>query len=84
MTTSSAGSATKRHGNTSLEDRQVVDSETLDYSRLEAGKTYLIELVTPLVLRSGYPGADDRSVPGWWAETRADLQFREETILLVR
>jgi hypothetical protein len=59
----------------------MVDLDELDYSRLEGAETYLIELVTPFVLASEYPDADDRPVPWWWAEDRDDLRLREEEIL---
>jgi uncharacterized iron-regulated protein len=50
MTTSSAGSATKRHGKTWLKARPVVNSETHDYSQLENTDTYLLKLLTRFVL----------------------------------
>lgn len=59
----------------------MVDLDDLDYSRLDGAETYLIDLVTPFVLASEYPDADDRRVPWWWAETRADLRLRVEKIL---
>ena len=37
--------------------------------------------MTPFVVTSAYPDADDRHVPWWWAENRADLRLREEKIL---
>ncbi|ERG91447.1 MAG: hypothetical protein J07HQW1_01481 [Haloquadratum walsbyi J07HQW1] len=40
----------------------------------------LIELVTPFVLNSEYPEANDRTIP-CWAENRDDLRLREEKIL---
>jgi hypothetical protein len=58
-----------------------VDLAELYYSRLEGAETYLIELVTPFVVASEYPDADDRPVPWWWAEGRDDLRLREEEIL---
>jgi hypothetical protein len=36
--------------------------------------------VTPFVLESEYPNANDRTVPWWWAD-RDDLRLREEKIL---
>ena len=51
-----------------------------NYSRLEGAETYLIELVTPFVLESEYPEANDRTVLWWWAENRDDLRLRQEKI----
>jgi hypothetical protein len=67
-----------------MKDTQMVDLDELDYSRLEGAETYLIELVTPFVLASEYPEANDRSIPWWWAENRDDLRLREEKILKQR
>ena len=69
------------YGEVTLKETQMVDLETLDYSRLEGADTYLIEVVTPFVLESDYPEASDQSVPWWWKESRADLRERQEKIL---
>ena len=69
------------YGEVELKDTQMIDLDTLDYSRLEGAETYLIEVVTPFVLESEYPEASDQPVPWWWAENREDLRFREEKIL---
>jgi hypothetical protein len=70
------------YGLTRLKDTQVVDLETLDYSRLEAADEYLIELVSPFVLTSEYPDADDDTVPWWWSVDHDDgLRRREEKIV---
>ena len=69
------------YGITRLKDTQVVDLEALDYSRLEGADTYLIEMVSPFVLESEYPGADDTDVPWWWKEDRRDLREREGKVL---
>jgi hypothetical protein len=37
--------------------------------------------VTPFVVESEYPDADDRPVPWWWAENHDDLRLREEKML---
>jgi hypothetical protein len=37
-------------------------------------------LVTPFVMNSEYPEANDRTIP-WWAENRDDLRLRREKIL---
>ncbi len=69
------------YGEVQLKDTQMVNLDELDYSRLDGADTYLIELVTPFVLKSEYPEANDQPVPWWWAENRDDLRFREEKIL---
>jgi len=47
---------------------QTVELESLDYSRLvDAGTDeYVLELMSPYVLQTEYPGADDQSIPWWW------------------
>ncbi|QLH83018.1 hypothetical protein [Halosimplex pelagicum] len=69
------------YGITGLKDTQVVDLEALDYSRLEDGEAFILELVTPFVLESEYPNAHDQDVPWWWKEDRRDLREREEKVL---
>jgi len=69
------------YGEVELKDSKMVDLDELDYSRLEGAETYLIEIVTPFVLKSEYPKASDNPVPWWWVENREDLRFREEKIL---
>jgi hypothetical protein len=69
------------YGIAGLKDTQVVDLEALDYSRLEDGEAFILELVTPFVLESGYPDAHDQDVPWWWKEDRRDLRERKEKVL---
>ncbi|TKX69179.1 hypothetical protein EXE40_11080 [Halorubrum sp. GN11GM_10-3_MGM] len=69
------------YGEVELKDTQVVDLDGLDYSRLEGAETYLIELITPFVLESEYPEADDCTIPWWWTESLGGLRLREEKIL---
>jgi len=69
------------YGLTRLKDTQVVDLDTLDYSRLKNEGAFLVETTTPFVLESAYPGAADQDVPWWWKENRCDLREREEKIL---
>nr|WP_237561651.1 hypothetical protein [Halorubrum halophilum] len=69
------------YGEVQLKDTQMVDLDDLDYSRLEDAETYLIELVTPFVVETEYPDADDCVIPWWWAENRDDLRLREEKLL---
>lgn len=69
------------YGDVGLKETRLVDIDELDYSRLESAETYLIELLTPFVLESEYPAANDKSVPWWWAESRGDIREREEKII---
>lgn len=70
------------YGITRLKDMQVVDLAELDYSRLDAADHYLLELVTPFVVESEYPAADDDSVPWWWYVDHDDgLRRREERLV---
>lgn len=48
---------------TRLKDTQSVDLDALDYARLRDAEAYLLELVTPYVLRSEYPVTTDVDVP---------------------
>lgn len=59
-------------GELSVADTQLVNLDALDYSRVRAGAASdaggcQLELVTPYVLASEFPGADDQSIPWWWA-----------------
>ncbi|MDL0132047.1 hypothetical protein PNP59_14155 [Halobacterium salinarum] len=69
------------YGTTRLKDTQIIDLETLDYSRLRDGEAFILEVMTPFVLESEYPNAHDQDVPWWWKEDRHDLREREENIL---
>ena len=70
------------YGTTTLKDTQVVDLETLDYSRLEDGKAFTVELVTPFVLRSEYPATNNVDVPWWWGvDGSIQLRHRLEKIV---
>ncbi len=69
------------YGITRLKDTQVVDLEALDYSRLEDGEAFILELVTPFVLETEHPNAHGQTVPWWWEEDRPDLREREEKVL---
>ena len=72
-------------GKLSVADMRVVDLDGLSYEHLEtareAGETFELELLSPYVLRSEYPDADDQSVPWWWATD--DGLRRRETRLVV-
>jgi len=57
-------------GRLSLADTQVIDLPELEYSRLQgADGGYVLEFVSPYVLVSAYPSADDNAVPDWWGPT---------------
>lgn len=70
-------------GEMSLVDTQTVELESLDYSRLEDTEpgSFQIELVSPYVLASTYPGADGQSVPWWWTTRPGGLRRREERLV---
>ena len=53
-------------GELSVADTQTVDVAGLDYSGLAGHDEYVLDLISPYVLASEYPGADDQSVPWWW------------------
>jgi hypothetical protein len=67
-------------GGLSVADSHVVDLETLDYGRLTdaAPDAYVLELLSPYVLSSDCPGADDQSVPWWW-DARTGTESPTET-----
>lgn len=69
------------YGEVALKDTRLVDLDELDYSRLEAAEGYLLVLVTPFVLASEYPGANDHPIPWWWAEDRDNIRVRKEKLL---
>jgi hypothetical protein len=53
----------------SLVDTHVVELDDLSFDRLEESDEHVIELVSPYVVASEFPGADDQSVPWWWDTT---------------
>ena len=70
------------YGTTTLKDTQIVDLEALDYSRLEDGEAFILELMTPFVLRSEYPAANNVDVPWWWSvDNEAQLRHRLEKVI---
>ena len=70
------------YGTTSLKNTQVVDLNELDYSRLEDGEAFILELVTPFVLRSEYPATNNVDVPWWWrVNDEAQLRRRLEKVV---
>lgn len=70
------------YGVTELKATQMVNLETLDYSRLEDADEWLLELVTPFVVVSECPNASNDTVPWWWAvDHEGDLRRRDEKII---
>lgn len=70
------------YGTTRLKDTQVVDLRELDYSGIRTADSYAIELITPFVLRSEYPGAAEVDIPWWWATgDNRRLRRRRERIV---
>jgi hypothetical protein len=67
-------------GELSLADTQGIDVDALDYSRVRAADDVQVELLSPYVLASDYPGADSQSVPWWWA---SDGRLRRRMTQLV-
>ncbi|WP_138006997.1 hypothetical protein [Halalkalirubrum salinum] len=53
-------------------DSQLIDTDELSFDRLAAADEHVIELISPFVTASSYPGADDQSVPWWWDVARSD------------
>ncbi|WP_226908665.1 hypothetical protein [Haloferax massiliensis] len=68
------------YGATSLHKTRLVDLEQLDYSRLEGADRYRIDLCTPFVLSSDYPGTTTVNIPEWW-EMSQKLRHREECLV---
>lgn len=68
------------YSQTRLKDTQLVNLDALDYSRLRDADGHLLELMTPYVLESAYPGAEGQDIPWWWAEKRSELRERNSTI----
>lgn len=69
-------------GETSLKDTQTVDLDAIDYATLEdAAGSFELELVSPYVAASEYPGADDQSIPWWWTPRVGGLRRREERLV---
>jgi hypothetical protein len=67
---------------TRLKDTQTVDLDGLDYSQLRDAEAYILEVVTPYVLRSEYPATNDVDVPWWWSvDDESQLRHREEKIV---
>jgi len=63
-----------------LAETQTIELEDLDYSRIRSADELQLELLSPYVLQSEWPGADGQSVPWWWD---ADGRLRRRTTRLV-
>lgn len=66
-------------GELALLDTQVIDLDALSYERVAdaaMGAGLDLELISPYVLTSDYPGADDQSVPWWWDVPEHGLRRR--------
>lgn len=68
-------------GETSLVDSQTVALEELDYSRVREADRLQVELVSPFVLSTEHPAADDQSVPWWWGVDDESIRRRESRLM---
>ena len=68
-------------GWTSLKETQVIDLDALDYTALREADEYRIELLSPYVLTSEYPDADDQAVPWWWETGEYGLRRRSAQLV---
>ncbi|ELZ21062.1 hypothetical protein C475_18928 [Halosimplex carlsbadense 2-9-1] len=68
-------------GATSLADTQTVVLENLEYSRVRDADALQVELVSPYVLETDHPAADDQSVPWWWGVDDESLRRRESRLV---
>lgn len=70
------------YGESRVKDTRIVELDTLDYSSVDAADEHLIELLTPFVIRTAYPGVDDANIPWWWdTDTHGPVRRREERIV---
>jgi hypothetical protein len=68
-------------GELSVAETQTVVLESLNYSRLAGADAYELELVSPYVLSTEFPGADDQKVPWWWDVPEARVRQRETQLV---
>lgn len=68
-------------GELSVADTQTVVLEDLDYSGLADADGYELELVSPYVMRTEHPSADDQDVPWWWDAPDAGVRRRETRLI---
>lgn len=69
-------------GELSLKDTQTIALDDLDYSRVREANSLKLELLSPYVLDSEYPGADSQPVPWWW-DSESENTLRRRTARLV-
>lgn len=67
-------------GEVSLSDTQTIDLDALDYSRIADADDHLLAVVSPYVLATEYPHADDRDVPWWWEHDHPLRRRREKVV----
>lgn len=68
-------------GELAVVETQTVCLDDLDYSAVAAAEECVVELVSPYVLTSAYPGADDQSVPWWWGTPDRGVRRRETRLV---
>jgi len=68
------------YGHTSLKDSQLVDLDAVDFSAIREADDLLLKLVTPYVLTSEDPHADDQDVPYWWGVDGSLRRRREQLV----
>lgn len=64
-------------GEMTLKDTQTVDLDALSFAAIEEVDAVTLELISPYVIGSEVPTADDQSVPWWW-QTAGPLRRRTE------
>ena len=70
-------------GELSLAETQTVDLTALEYTSLELttqNEALELELLSPYVTTSEYPGADEQSIPWWWG-VDGDLRRRQTRLI---
>lgn len=67
-------------GALSIKDTQTTDLDEIDYSAIEEADGHVLELITPYVLGSEYPKAQDKEIPNWWDKS---LTYRLKTDKIV-
>jgi len=68
------------YGHTSLKDSRVVDLNAVNFSAIRDADDLLLKLVTPYVLTSEDPHADDQRVPHWWGVDGSLRRRREQLV----
>lgn len=68
------------YGSVSVKDTAMTDLSELDYSWVADAESHVVELVTPYVVESEFPGVDIASVPWWWDQ---DLTYRRRGEMII-